>query len=69
MPHVLFYSVEQFFAAGQNDLRGLPVVENSQHNAREQQKQSEHHADVHVQRKSTFLRVQWAGHRGVSPLS
>ncbi len=60
--HVLFDPVEQFFAARQDDLGGLAVMEQPQHDPCEQQQAGEHDANVHVQRKPALFRAQWAGH-------
>ncbi|MCY1442395.1 hypothetical protein D9M71_587610 [compost metagenome] len=64
--HILLDSTEQLFAARKNDLSGLPVVENAQHDPGQQQQESEHHADMNVQGKSPLIRAQWAGHAGHS---
>jgi hypothetical protein len=64
--HVLLDAIEQLLAAGQDDLRGLVVVENTQHYPGQQQQKGEHHADMHVQGKPTLIRAQWAGHAGHS---
>ncbi|MNP02425.1 hypothetical protein D3C76_942790 [compost metagenome] len=64
--HVLLNSTEQFFTARQNDLRGLLIVENAQHDPGQQQQASEHHADMNVQGKTALIRTQWAGHAGHS---
>ncbi|MNF70857.1 hypothetical protein D3C84_527870 [compost metagenome] len=66
-PDILLDALEELLTAGQNDLRGLPIVENAQHHASQQQQEGEHHADMDVQGKPSLIRAQWAGHCGVSP--
>ncbi|MNL09065.1 hypothetical protein D3C87_1298130 [compost metagenome] len=61
---ILLNAVEEFFAAGQDDLCGLPVVEKPQHRPGQQQQKGEHHADMDMQRKPAWIRAQWVRHCG-----
>ena len=59
---ILLDAIEELFAAGKNDLRGLTVIENAQHHPGQQQQQGEHHTDMNVQGKPPLIRAQWVGH-------
>ncbi|MNH80904.1 hypothetical protein D3C85_611950 [compost metagenome] len=63
---ILLDAIEQFLAAGQDDLCGLPITENAQYYPGQQQQEGKHHADMNVQGKSPLIRTQWAGHAGRS---
>ncbi|MNF45358.1 hypothetical protein D3C85_1449470 [compost metagenome] len=61
-PDILLDAIEEFFTAGKDDLCGLPITEDAQHHPGQQQQEGEHHADMDVQRKPAWVRVQWARH-------
>lgn len=60
--HILFDALEQFFTAGKDDAGGLLVIEKAQHHAGQQKQAGEHHADMHMERKSAFIERQRAWH-------
>ncbi|MCY1185996.1 hypothetical protein D9M73_268240 [compost metagenome] len=64
--HVLFDSIEKLLAARQDDLCGLSIIENAQHHPGQRKQQGEHHADMDMQGKATWIRAQWVGHAGLS---
>ena len=51
----LAHLAEQLVAATEDDIAGLLVVEVPQHHTRAQQQQGEQHADMDMERKTSFL--------------
>ncbi|MCY1404291.1 hypothetical protein D9M71_194970 [compost metagenome] len=54
-PYFLLDLCKQLLAARQDQLAGLPIIEQPEHNPREQQKEREHGTDMHMQRKATLF--------------
>ena len=52
--YILLQVAEQLLAAAENDLGGLLIVENTQHNTQQEQQKCKHRTNVNMQRELTL---------------